>query len=157
MLCHLFVLGISDFYLLVFVLFLYKDKQIDLNWISCDTCVHVSVTSHLHVLTGIYIHVQCVHIYLSVSLQDLNATNAVPMQTSLHIAAHEGYTRVIERLIGYGADPNMSDMSGNTPLSDVIRNRGVIKTPSEDSPQPLQVLIHVYNSCPNTYICDVLC
>ena len=86
------------------------------------------------------------HIYLSVSLQEdcnLNATNAVPMHTALHIAAHEGYTRVIERLIGYGADPNVSDMSGNTPLSDVIRNRAVITTPSEDSPQTLQVLIHV--------------
>ena len=77
---------------------------------------------------------------------NLNATNTVPMQTALHIAAHEGYTRVIERLIGYGADPNVSDMSGNTPLSDVIRNRAVITTPSEDSPQTLQVLIHVYYS-----------
>ena len=66
------------------------------------------------------------------------------LQTPLHLAAHEGYTRVIERLIGYGADPNMTDVSGNTPLSDVIRNRGIIKTPSEDSPQTLQVLtIHV--------------
>ena len=61
------------------------------------------------------------------------------MQTPLHLAVHGGYTRVIERLIGYGADPNMTDVSGNTPLSDVIRNRGIIKTPSEDSPQTLQV------------------
>ena len=65
------------------------------------------------------------------------------LQTPLHLAAQEGYTRVIERLIGYGADPNMTDVSGNTPLSDVIRNRGIIKTPSEDSPLTLQVTIHV--------------
>ena len=74
------------------------------------------------------------------------------LQTPLHLAAQEGYTRVIERLIGYGADPNMTDVSGNTPLSDVIRNRGIIKTPSEDSPQTLQVLtIHVL-----THTCGIL-
>ena len=93
--------------------------------------------------------------YLSVHLQencDLN-TKTVNMLTPLHIAAHEGCTRVIERLIGYGADPNIPDNNGNTPLSDVIRNRGVIKTPSEDSPQIEQVLCkyaytsHVHNIC----------
>ena len=90
-------------------------------------------------------------VYLPVYLQEncnLNATNAMALQTPLHLAAQEGYTRVIERLIGYGADPNLS---GNTPLSDVIRNRGIIKTPSEDSPQTLQVLtLHVL-----TYTCGI--
>jgi E3 ubiquitin-protein ligase mind-bomb len=84
-------------------------------------------------------HLDMVCLLAAMENCNLNATNAMALQTPLHLAAQEGYTRVIERLIGYGADPNMTDVSGNTPLSDVIRNRGIIKTPSEDSPQTLQI------------------
>ena len=59
--------------------------------------------------------------------------------TPLHLAAHEGYTRIIERLIGYGADPNVADTDGNTPLNVVIANSDTVKAPSDDCPQTQKV------------------
>lgn len=81
--------------------------------LSCD--VHVSV----HVQKG------C----------NLDARNVAPGFTPLHTAACEGYTRVIERLIGYGADLNATDHDTNTPLSVVVGNRGVMREASRDCPQ----------------------
>ena len=70
---------------------------------------------------------------------NLDARNVVPGFTPLHTAACEGYTRVIERLIGYGADLNATDDASNTALSVVIGNRGVMREASHDCPQIQQV------------------
>ena len=103
----------------------------------------------------IYMYNTCTCTLLSILQENCNLnTTTVELQTPLHIAAREGYTRVIERLIGYGADPNTTDKNNNTPLSDVIKNRAVITTSSEDSPQTLlvcylyalRVYIHVYST-----------
>ena len=73
---------------------------------------------------------------------DVNAING-NNQTSLHIAASEGYTRVIEYLLVHcSADCSVADADGNTPLTLVITNKTTVKNPSEDSPLTLEVLLH---------------
>ena len=37
-------------------------------------------------------------------------------QTALFIAVHQGYTRIVEKLVGFGADLNISDKDGDTAL-----------------------------------------
>ena len=70
----------------------------------------------------------------------MNAPNTAQNQTPLHIACREGNTRVIERLlVRYEAKSNVTDAEGNTPLKLVVANRDRVKTPSQDSPQTLQV------------------
>ena len=79
---------------------------------------------------------------LSYCVQDtceLNAPNALKNQTPLHVAAQRGFTRIIERLVGYGANPNATDSDGNTPMSLVLTDKDSIKPPSEDSPEIMKV------------------
>lgn len=40
--------------------------------------------------------------------------------TLLYLATSEGNTYLIEQLVGYGADLNIADESGNTPLSALV-------------------------------------
>ena len=37
-------------------------------------------------------------------------------QTPLHLAVHQGHLGVVERLVGYGANLNVQDSNGDTPL-----------------------------------------
>ena len=37
-------------------------------------------------------------------------------QTALHLAVHQGHFCIVERLVGYGANLNIQDINGDTPL-----------------------------------------
>lgn len=58
--------------------------------------------------------------------------------TALHIAAHEGYPAMVERLVGYGADLSSTTSDGNTPLH-LTLGRNTMIAPSELSPRILEV------------------
>ena len=64
----------------------------------------------------------------------------------LHIAAHEGYTVMVERLVGYGADLNYATPEGNTALH-LALGRGCMAAPSALSPQILEVLYNIRCTC----------
>lgn len=63
--------------------------------------------------------------------------------TALHIAAHEGYPAMVERLVGYGADLNSTSSDGNTALH-LTLGRNTMIAPSELSPRILEVHIHLH-------------
>ena len=58
--------------------------------------------------------------------------------TALHIAAHEGYPAMVERLVGYGADLSSTTSDGNTPLH-LTLGRNTMIAPSALSPRILEV------------------
>ena len=58
--------------------------------------------------------------------------------TPLHIAAHEGHTAVLERLVGYGADLNAEVEDGNTALHLIIALKKM-RPLSQDTPHLLKV------------------
>lgn len=37
-------------------------------------------------------------------------------QTALHLATHQGHSRIIERLVGFGVEMNVIDADEDTPL-----------------------------------------
>ena len=65
--------------------------------------------------------------------------------TPLHIAAHEGYPVMVERLVGYGADLNSTSSEGNTPLHLTLGRRSMA-APSALCPHILEVedTVHAY-------------
>ena len=46
-------------------------------------------------------------------------------QTALHISAYEGFPKVLEPLIEYGADVNAVDKEGNTPLHLILNQKNM--------------------------------
>lgn len=68
---------------------------------------------------------------------DIDARNAEKL-TSLHIAVHEGYIKIVERLVGFGANLNATDEDGNTPLHFALV-RDTMQQPSNDTPQVKKV------------------
>ena len=55
-------------------------------------------------------------------------------RTALHIAAYNAHTRILEKLVHYGAALNVQDTYGDTPLHDVL-SRDVVITLSDETPQ----------------------
>lgn len=58
--------------------------------------------------------------------------------TALFRMANLGLTRGIEMMVTHGADPNIQDSEGKTPLLEILQNKNV-KPPTEDSPRTKQV------------------
>ena len=54
--------------------------------------------------------------------------------TPLHLAGQRGYARVIEALIGYGADVNATASDGQTVLH-LIMSLKDMQAPTEDTPE----------------------
>jgi len=52
----------------------------------------------------------------------------------LHIAIIKGYSKIVERLVGYGAGVNTQDADGNTPLH-MILCKDAMEVPSDDTPE----------------------
>ena len=55
-------------------------------------------------------------------------------QTALHLAVHQGNWSIVERLIGYGAQLNIQDSSGDTPLH-IALAREFTAVQTSDTPQ----------------------
>ena len=71
--------------------------------------------------------------------------------TALHIAVHEGHVKVVERLVGFGADLNMTTDDGNTPLH-LALGRNNMTSPTDGSPRIkavriLYTYVYVTMSC----------
>ena len=61
-------------------------------------------------------------------------------QTALHLAIHQGHSRIVERLVGYGSDLSVQDCDGDTPLHLALM-RETVDTLSPDTPQLKKVSI----------------
>lgn len=68
---------------------------------------------------------------------DINAKDDSGL-TALHIAVHEGHTKMVERLVGYGADLNCTTEEGNTPLH-LTLGRNTMLPPSHLTPEIMKV------------------
>ena len=55
-------------------------------------------------------------------------------ETALHLAVHQGNTRIVERLVGYGIDLNAQDSDGDTALH-IALIRDSVDSLSSDTPQ----------------------
>ena len=55
-------------------------------------------------------------------------------QTALHLAVHQGHTRIVERLVGFGINLNIPDSDGDTALH-IALSRDNAKTLSAETPQ----------------------
>lgn len=66
-------------------------------------------------------------------------------QTPLHLAIARGNTRSIEKLVEYGANVNVADQEGCTPLH-YITTRDSMEPPNEDSPMIFKVYFYYTNS-----------
>lgn len=55
-------------------------------------------------------------------------------RTALHIAAYSAHSRILEKLVQYGAALNVQDMYGDTPLHDVLA-RDVVVPISDETPR----------------------
>ena len=64
-------------------------------------------------------------------------------QTALIVAVHQGYTRIVEKLVGYGADLNVSDADGDTALH-LALVRETIASITVDTPEMDKVRLFLY-------------
>ncbi len=60
------------------------------------------------------------------------------LYTPLHAAVIKGYVKVVERLVGYGANLNVQDSDGDTPLH-LTLDREKMKRPSQETPEIVKV------------------
>ena len=69
-------------------------------------------------------------------------------QTALHIAVHQGHSRVVERLVGFGSNLNIQDDDGDTALH-IALSRDTADALSTETPQlnkvPFDSLEFLYN------------
>lgn len=56
------------------------------------------------------------------------------VQTALHLAVHQGHSRIVERLVGFGIDINAIDRNGDTALHTALI-RDAVDALSADTPQ----------------------
>lgn len=61
------------------------------------------------------------------------------MLTPLHLAAQRGYCRIVECLVGYGADVNMLSNEGDTVMHFIVANKNM-QPPSSSTPQIQKVI-----------------
>lgn len=61
-------------------------------------------------------------------------------QTALHIAVHQGHSRVVERLVGFGSNLNIQDDDGDTALH-IALSRDTADALSTETPQLNKVLL----------------
>ena len=76
--------------------------------------------------------------------------NTHELQTPLHLAAHKGNGTIVERLVGFGANLNVQDKDGDTPLHIVLMVRQA-EALTEDTPQLMKVCSAATVCC---YVCS---
>lgn len=84
-----------------------------MNVLNCDSLIVPSLT----------LQPQC----------DINVRTKTRL-TALHLAVHEGHVKVVERLVGFGANLNATSGDGNTALH-LALGRSTMTTPTEESPK----------------------
>ena len=72
---------------------------------------------------------------------DVDARNDLG-QTPLHMALLNGRSKIVERLIGYGASVNTVDADGNGTLH-MILTRDTVEAPTSDTPRLKKVTASV--------------
>ena len=73
---------------------------------------------------------------------DLDVKNVVG-HTPLYVAAVEGYGRIVEHIVGYGASVNALTIEGNTPLH-AIMNQKNMRPFSWSTPELQKVVTHLF-------------
>ena len=73
---------------------------------------------------------------------DLDVKNVVG-HTPLYVAAVEGYGRIVEHIVGYGASVNALTIEGNTPLH-AITNQKNMRSLSRSTPEMQKVVTHLF-------------
>lgn len=71
---------------------------------------------------------------------NLDIENFTSSLTPLYLAAQRGYSRIIEALVGYGADVNAKGADGQTVLH-LIFSLKTMEPPTEDTPEFAKVLL----------------
>lgn len=99
--------------------------QLDINQadFNGDTPLHLAINAK--------VSVQSLDLLLQVPTLDINKVNNEG-KTALHIAVMEGTAANVQRLLEKGADPNIQDNDGNTPLQALIRHHNsqrVVESP----------------------------
>ncbi|CAI8025486.1 E3 ubiquitin-protein ligase mib1 [Geodia barretti] len=95
-------------------------------------------------------HLDVVASFIEHELCDINCcTNE--NQTPLHLAVHQSHSDVVERLIGYGANLNIQDLSGDTPLhiALVTTSAGIL---ASNTPQLVKVQDELKNGHENVAV-----
>ena len=69
---------------------------------------------------------------------DLDARNVVG-HTPLYVAAVEGHSRIVERIVGYGASVSAVTLDGNTPLHVIVGLKNM-RPLCQSTPEMLKVL-----------------
>ena len=64
-------------------------------------------------------------------------------QSALHLAVHQGHTRIVERLVGFGIDLNLRDEDGDTALHVALSRRSADAL-SMETPQLKKVLCGIF-------------
>lgn len=73
---------------------------------------------------------------------DLDVKNVVG-HTPLYVAAVEGYGRIVERIVGYGASVSALTIEGNTPLHAIINQKNM-RPLSRSTPEMQKVVTHLF-------------
>ena len=82
---------------------------------------------------------------------DLDAKNVVG-HTPLYVAAVEGFSRIVERIVGYGASVSAATVDGNTPLHVIVRLKNM-KPFGQSTPEMLKVFLTVnHHACRFSFI-----
>lgn len=70
-------------------------------------------------------------------------------QTALHLAVFQGHLAIVERLVGYGAQLNIQDSNGSTPLHLALTSYSTEHI-TADTPQMKKVSysLHTHQMCP---------
>lgn len=89
--------------------------------------------------------------YIFLYLQDSCDINACTNenQTALHLAVFQGHLAIVERLVGYGAQLNIQDSNGSTPLHLALTSYSTERI-TADTPQMKKVSysLHMYQMFP---------
>ena len=72
-------------------------------------------------------------------------------QTPLHVAILRGHSKIVERLVGYGAGVNTQDEDGNSPLY-MILSIDAMEPPSDDTPELKKVQAPL---CTSSFTCSI--
>ena len=107
--------------------------------------MHVRIYIYIYICVYVALRAWCLFHFMQKDC-NVNACNFSNSFTPLHLAAQRGYSRIIESLVGYGADVNATAGDGQTALHLVLTLKSM-RQASQDTPefekvQPSTVHLH---------------